>query len=111
MKRRWAGKTISAIFNHDFPLRSPSYYDWAIATGHLRVEGMTIGVDHVVAESATIRHLMHRHEPSCFAEDIAVHHQSDDFLVVYKPAGMPVHPAGPYHKNTGETGRNRGQTP
>ena len=49
-----------------------------------------------------IVHRVHRHEPPVFAQGIPIRVEGavDDYVAVYKPAGMPVHPCGQYRKNT-----------
>jgi len=99
-KRRWQGRRLVDHFASEFPMRSRDYYEWAVRAGRIRVEGEVIGEDHEIRDSMRIRHLSHRHEPACLGGPISVAHECPDYVVVSKPAGMPVHPAGQYHKNT-----------
>jgi tRNA pseudouridine32 synthase len=43
---------------------------------------------------------MHRHEPPVTAQPIGIIHEDDDLIVINKPAGVPVHPAGRYNYNS-----------
>lgn len=43
---------------------------------------------------------MHRHEPPVTALPISVLHEDDDMIVISKPSGIPVHPAGRYNYNS-----------
>lgn len=43
---------------------------------------------------------MHRHEPPVTADPIGVVHEDEDIIVINKPAGVPVHPAGRYNYNS-----------
>lgn len=43
---------------------------------------------------------MHRHEPPVTAEPIGIVHEDNDMIVIDKPAGVPVHPAGRYNFNS-----------
>ena len=43
---------------------------------------------------------MHRHEPPVLAEDVAIVDQNQDYLAVFKPASVPVHPTGRYRYNS-----------
>lgn len=43
---------------------------------------------------------MHRHEPPVTAEPIGIVHEDNDIIVINKPAGLPVHPAGRYNYNS-----------
>lgn len=43
---------------------------------------------------------MHRHEPPVTAQPVGIVHEDDDMIVINKPAGVPVHPAGRYNYNS-----------
>ena len=47
-----------------------------------------------------ISHTLHRHEPPVTAQPIGVVHEDNDMIVINKPAGVPVHPAGRYNYNS-----------
>lgn len=47
-----------------------------------------------------ISHTLHRHEPPVTGKPIAIVHEDDDMIVINKPAGVPVHPAGRYNYNS-----------
>ena len=47
-----------------------------------------------------ISHTLHRHEPPVTAQPISIVHEDDDMIVINKPAGVPVHPAGRYNFNS-----------
>lgn len=47
-----------------------------------------------------ISHTQHRHEPPVTADPIGVVHEDEDLIVINKPAGVPVHPAGRYNYNS-----------
>ena len=47
-----------------------------------------------------ISHTLHRHEPPVTGQDIGTVHEDDDMIVIDKPAGVPVHPAGRYNYNS-----------
>lgn len=47
-----------------------------------------------------ISHTLHRHEPPVTAQPIGIVHEDNDMIVINKPAGVPVHPAGRYNYNS-----------
>ena len=47
-----------------------------------------------------ISHTLHRHEPPVSGQPIRIVHEDDDMIVINKPAGVPVHPAGRYKYNS-----------
>lgn len=47
-----------------------------------------------------IAHTLHRHEPPVTENPIEVVFEDDRLIVINKPAGVPVHPAGRYNFNS-----------
>nr|XP_043636562.1 RNA pseudouridine synthase 7-like [Erigeron canadensis] len=99
-KSRWAGKTIVDLFADEFKGRKRDYYDSAVKSGHIQVDGKTVPVSYIVQTSQKISHFLHRHEPPVMALDVTILHKGEDVLTVCKPASVPVHPCGQYRKNT-----------
>ncbi|KAK9073595.1 hypothetical protein SSX86_007919 [Deinandra increscens subsp. villosa] len=99
-KNRWAGKTIVDLFADEFKGRNRDYYDSAVKSGRIQVDGKTVPVSYRVQSSQKISHFVHRHEPPVMALDVSILHKGEDVLTVCKPASVPVHPCGQYRKNT-----------
>lgn len=55
---------------------------------------------HIIKNGDIISHTLHRHEPPVTAEPIGILHEDDGMIVINKPAGVPVHPAGRYNYNS-----------
>jgi tRNA pseudouridine synthase 9 len=55
---------------------------------------------HIVKNGDVISHTLHRHEPPVTALPINVLHEDNDMIVINKPSGVPVHPAGRYNFNS-----------
>ena len=64
------------------------------------LNGKAADVSTVVRNGDVISHTLHRHEPPVTATPIGIVHENDDFLVINKPAGVPVHPTGRYKFNS-----------
>lgn len=47
-----------------------------------------------------LTHTSHRHEPPVTSKNVEIVHMDDDLIVVNKPPGVPVHPAGRYRHNS-----------
>ena len=54
----------------------------------------------IIHNGDVISHTLHRHEPPVTAKPIGIVHEDDDMIVINKPAGVPVHPAGRYNYNS-----------
>ena len=54
----------------------------------------------IIKNGDIISHTLHRHEPPVTAQPIGIVHEDNDMIVINKPAGVPVHPAGRYNYNS-----------
>lgn len=68
--------------------------------GPKKKKGPVILMDTPLIEGLRMRHLIHRHEPPVPNISIEIIESDDDYVVVNKPAGIPVHTGGQYRKNT-----------
>lgn len=59
-----------------------------------------LDTERLVRNGDVLMHTMHRHEPPVTAQPIGIVHESDEMMVINKPAGVPVHPAGRYNHNS-----------
>ncbi|XP_016467331.1 RNA pseudouridine synthase 7 isoform X2 [Nicotiana tabacum] len=100
VKNRWAGKTIVDLFSEEFKGRPRDYYESAVKSGRIQVDGQKVHLSYVVQSSQKISHFLHRHEPPVMSWDVEILCEEPDVLTVCKPASVPVHPCGQYRKNT-----------
>ncbi|KAL8769445.1 MAG: hypothetical protein Q9194_005434 [Teloschistes cf. exilis] len=100
-KQRWRGREILDIFATEFRDRPLDYYKEAVECGKVVVNGKKVAsVQHKVVNGDIISHTLHRHEPPVTAQSIGIVHEDNDMIVINKPAGVPVHPAGRYNYNS-----------
>lgn len=100
-KARWRDREILDIFAAEFRDRSREYYEQAIQEGRIVLNGKECkDVRAVVKNGDVISHTIHRHEPPVSAQPIGVVHETDEMIVIDKPAGVPVHPSGRYNYNS-----------
>ncbi len=99
-KERWRGRTLIDVFESEFRDRPLTYYRNAMETGQICVNGEQTSPDHILQNGELVSHTIHRHEPPVTAEPIKVLHEDEDMIVIIKPSGMPVHPAGRYNFNS-----------
>ena len=73
----------------------------AIERGNVVVNGARVPTVHsTIKNGDIISHTLHRHEPPVTAQPIGVIHEDNDMVIINKPAGVPVHPAGRYNFNS-----------
>ncbi|EXJ74728.1 pseudouridylate synthase [Cladophialophora psammophila CBS 110553] len=100
-KQRWRGREILDIFAAEFRDRTREYYKQAIETGQISINGKPCKDVHTIVQNGdVISHTLHRHEPPVTAQPIRVINETEEMIVIDKPAGVPVHPAGRYNYNS-----------
>ncbi|PNS18923.1 hypothetical protein CAC42_6018 [Sphaceloma murrayae] len=100
-KERWRGRPILEIFEDEFRDRPVEYYRNCLETGAIQINGRPVlSPSQIVQNGDLISHTLHRHEPPVTALPILTVHESADLLVINKPSGIPVHPAGRYRYNS-----------
>jgi tRNA pseudouridine synthase 9 len=99
-KERWRGREVLDVFESEFRDRPISYYKHAIETGQVCVDGKVVSPNYVLKNGNLVSHTIHRHEPPVSAAPITILHEDDDMIVINKPSGIPVHPAGRYNFNS-----------
>jgi len=100
VKERWRGMKIIDVFSSEYRDRDKSYYENAILTGFITVNGEKSDFDRIVNNGDVIEHKMHRHEPPVPDKQIGIIYRDKDYLVIDKPSGIPVHAAGRFRHNT-----------
>ncbi|KAJ1658547.1 DRAP deaminase, partial [Dispira simplex] len=100
VKGRWQGRSLLNVFTTEFRDQEPAYYLRAIEQGWITINGQKSSPETLLKGHDYLTHRIHRHEPPVTAQTPRVVYQSDDVVVVDKPASIPVHPSGRYHHNT-----------
>lgn len=72
VKQRWEGKSLIDVVCCEFPARTRQYYEQALVTGRLRIEGQEARADTLLRSGMCMRHFIHRHEPPVPAGEIKV---------------------------------------
>ncbi|KKZ67584.1 pseudouridylate synthase [[Emmonsia] crescens] len=99
-KERWRGRGLLDVFGTEFRDRPREYYQKAIEDGAVCINGKAVSTDTKIQNGDVISHTLHRHEPPVTSQPIGIIHEDDDMIVIDKPAGVPVHPAGRYNYNS-----------
>ncbi|KAI9498294.1 pseudouridine synthase [Zychaea mexicana] len=99
-KGRWMQRSLINVFTEEFQDRNEKYYRHAMELGLITINGETVGPDHIVKNNDILGHKIHRHEPVVTGKPIEIVHRSNDLIVINKPGGIPIHPAGRYRHNT-----------
>ncbi|KAJ1561127.1 hypothetical protein HK405_004854, partial [Cladochytrium tenue] len=88
-KGRWLGRTVLDVYSAEFQDQTTEYYQSAIETGRITVNGHRVATSYVVRNADVLAHATHRHEPPVTADPLRILHDADDLLVIDKPASIP----------------------
>ncbi|ESO03497.1 hypothetical protein HELRODRAFT_173801 [Helobdella robusta] len=99
-KGRWFGRKLVDVFVEEFQNYSYDKCKFFIERESLRVEGKKIDVDYVIQNGDVIVNRVHRHELPITDKRIDLISNTEDLLVVDKPASIPIHPCGRYRHNS-----------
>eukprot|EP00124_Ichthyophonus_hoferi_P004032 Ihof_evm4s399 gene=Ihof_evmTU4s399 len=99
-KGRWLGRTLLDTLVKEFRAESEDYYNQAITTGRILINGKKVQPSYILVNQDILTHQLHRHEPPVSSQPIEILYDKDDLVVVDKPSSIPVHPCGRYRHNS-----------
>ena len=95
-----AGLEVVSFLMRRFPFRSAEEWEERLGAGRVTQGGSTLRPgDRLLPEPPLQFANPEQHEPSV-PDEVAILESTPDYLLVYKPAPMPVHPGGRYNRNT-----------
>lgn len=100
VKPRETGLSLLELMDLRFPYKSREQWRERIVKGRLKVNGQAVDADQKLYAGDVITHFNPRvYEPSV-PDRVRTLRETSDYLLVFKPAPMPVHPGGRYNKNS-----------
>ncbi|MBO6584674.1 MAG: RNA pseudouridine synthase [Gracilimonas sp.] len=100
VKSEFEGKSLLDLMLSRFPFHGVNVWKTKINKGHVGVNGEAAEAKHILSRHDEVyHHNPHVIEPSV-PDEVQVLEQADDYLIVYKPAPLPMHPGGRYNKNS-----------
>ncbi|ELP90812.1 ribosomal large subunit pseudouridine synthase C, putative [Entamoeba invadens IP1] len=104
VKGRWVGQTLKQLFTTEFKHISVEEAKRQIEGGIMyikRKDGTVVkSLDVTIEEHDILVSRIHAHEPPVPDHHIDIIEDTDEYLVINKPAGIPVHPTGRYMYNS-----------
>lgn len=100
IKSTEAGRTLIQHVVEKFPFKSEEEWKEKIEVGQLQVNGVLIQADYRLNTGDLISHFNPAVKEPSVPDEIEILEETTDWLAVFKPAPMPMHSGGRYHKNT-----------
>lgn len=97
---RWSGwSLIDFLCAYHPPTPRQQWLSW-IEAGTITESGQRVWADQVVREGQQFEQVEHGYVEPAVADDIELIYEDDALVVINKPAPLPVHACGRYHRNT-----------
>ncbi|XP_033625770.1 RNA pseudouridylate synthase domain-containing protein 2-like [Asterias rubens] len=100
VKGRWMKRSVMDVFRNEFRSETPEYYQKAISSGLITIDGKKVSLDKILVNNEFLRSMVHRHEPPVTSQPLDLITVDEEYVVINKPASIPVHPCGKYRHNT-----------
>ena len=100
-KRRWVGRRVLDVMSEEFPQQcTAAYLTEVMASQRLLLNGRAVHPEDTLRHGDKLEHVVVRQEPSVPAAPVQLLHCDAGLLVIDKPAGVPVHHAGRFRRNS-----------
>ncbi len=83
-----------------FPFRSDEEWKMRIELGRVYVNEKKVEPDFIISQKDEVFHHNPRVVEPAVPDEVEVLEEYENYLIVFKPAPMPMHPGGRYFKNT-----------
>lgn len=100
VKQREDGAEIIPFLENRFPYVVADKWKQRIANGWVQVGGEPVSASYRLAWKDIIYHYNPAVKEPAVPDELRIVQESDNWLVVWKPAPMPMHQGGRYYKNT-----------
>ena len=100
VKSEFAGNSLLHLMHTRFPFHGVKVWETKIQNGHVGVNGEEASADHILKlQDEIFHHNPNVKEPSV-PDEVRILEETEEYLIVFKPAPMPMHPGGRYNKNS-----------
>lgn len=100
VKKRDEGQTLISYLTERFPYLHPGEWEKRINKNQVWLDDGETHPEHVLKANQLIFHHAEAVKEPAVPDDVRVIHEEENWLMVYKPAPMPMHQGGRYFKNT-----------
>ncbi len=96
----FVGKSLLFMMETRFPFRSSEEWEERIKSGKVGINEESVNPGLLLSESDLVFHHNPRVVEPSVPDEVEILDETENWLAVYKPAPMPMHPGGRFFKNT-----------
>ena len=98
--REFDGCSIPNMMHARFPYRDKLQWADLQKKGRLGITSKEVDLDYKLGSQDEVFHFNPRVVEPAVPDEVKIIQEHDDYLIVFKPAPMPMHPGGRYNKNS-----------
>lgn len=95
-----SGKTLSEFFYERFPFKPKSEWENRVVEGLILLNGEKVDLETQIKAGDSVSHFNAAVQEPSVPDEIECVEETSEWMAVFKPAPMPIHSGGRYHKNT-----------
>lgn len=100
VKQEFVGKSLLEMMSTKFPFKPVEEWERRVQDGRVYVNDELVDPEFTLSEKDEIFHHNPRVVEPSVPDEVEVLDEHEDYLFVFKPAPMPMHPGGRYNRNT-----------
>lgn len=100
VKPEFEGNTLLDLMRTRFPFHEEKVWEDKIQNGFVGINGKETEASHILKLHDEIFHHNPKAKEPSVPDEVRVLEETSDYLIVYKPAPLPMHPGGRYNKNS-----------
>ena len=96
----FVGKTLLELLLNKFPFNTELVWKERICKGRVYLENRDSSYNTILEQNDEIRHYNPSVIEPSVPNEVEILNESEEFLAVFKPSPLPMHPGGRYNKNS-----------
>tara|TARA_R100000908_G_scaffold60755_1_gene38346 strand:+ start:52466 stop:53311 length:846 start_codon:yes stop_codon:yes gene_type:complete len=100
VKSEFEGTSLLDLMAERFPFHGANVWETKIKNGHVGVNGKEASSEYILSRKDEVFHHNPKVKEPSVPDEVQILHQTEEYLIVYKPAPLPMHPGGRYNKNS-----------
>ena len=100
VKSQFEGRTLLELMSSRFPFHGRRVWEEKIKDSRVGVNGKAAHAEYLLSRHDEVYHHNPKVVEPSVPDEVEVISQTDDYLIVFKPAPLPIHPGGRYNKNS-----------
>ena len=100
VKSEFEGRTLLDLMSERFPFHGSNVWKTKIQNGLVGVNGEAASEGVTLSAKDEVYHHNPKVKEPSVPDEVEILHQTEDYLIAFKPAPLPMHPGGRYNKNS-----------